>query len=162
THDMVRVQITEALRGNQMSRKLIVRNMRRHLRRTVLTALTIAVATFVFVVLVSVPASMDRIIAQASTTLRVVINNRTGPWYDLPPKYCDQVEHIPGVAACAPLTGWPTIYHDERDIIMTFAAGPQLAQVFPDYELSATTQSAYLTSKRAAIVGELLMKKYQW
>jgi putative ABC transport system permease protein len=159
---MVPLQIAKAQRENQMHRKLIVRNMRRQLRRTVLTALTIAVATFVFVVLVSVPASMDRIIAQASTTLRVVINNRTGPWYDLPPKYCNQVERIPGVVACAPLTGWPAIYQDERDVIMAFAAGPALSDVFPDYGLSATTQGTYLTNKRAAVVGELLMKKYHW
>src|SRR2546428_12788770 len=100
-----------------MHRKLIVRNMRRQLRRTVLPALTIARATFVFVVWVAVPASMDRIIAQASTTLRVVINNRTGPWYDLPPKYCHQIEQMPGVAACVAMTGWPTTYQHERDVI---------------------------------------------
>ena len=107
-----------------MNRKLILRNMRRQLRRTVLTALTIALATFVFVLLLAVPASMDRIIEQASTTLRVVINNRTGPWYDLPPKYCDQVARLPGVTACVAMTGWPTIYQNERDVIQTFAAGP--------------------------------------
>src|SRR5206468_12455821 len=138
------IQLAEALLHNQMNRKLIFRNMRRQLRRTVLTALTIALATFVFVVLIAVPESMDRIIAQASTTLRVVINNRTGPWYDLPPKYCNQVERIPGVVACAPLTGWPAIYQDERDIIQGFAAGPELSDVFPDYGLSATTQGTYL------------------
>src|SRR5713101_8289206 len=116
------IRIAEALLRNQMNRKLILRNMRRQLRRTVLTALTMALATFVFVVLVSVPASMDRIIAQASTTLRVVINNRTGPWYDLPPKYCAQIAQLPGVAACVALTGWPTTYQDERDVIQAFAA----------------------------------------
>lgn len=145
-----------------MNRKLIVRNMRRHLRRTILTALTIALATFVFVVLVAVPASMDRIIAQASTTLRVVINNRTGPWYDLPPKYCNQIAQIPGVAACVAMTGWPTTYQKERDVIQTFAAGPELAEVFPDYLLSAPVNQAFAADKRAAIVGELLMQKYHW
>jgi putative ABC transport system permease protein len=109
-----------------------------------------------------VPASMDRIIEQASTTLRVVINNRTGPWYDLPPKYCDQVAHIPGVTACVAMTGWPTIYQNERDVIQTFAAGPELAAVFPDYLLTAPVNQAFATSKRAAVVGELLMQKYQW
>jgi len=145
-----------------MNGKLIFRNMRRQLRRTTLTALTIALATFAFVVLVAVPASMDRIIAQASTTLRVVINNRTGPWYDLPPKYCGQIEQMPGVAACVAMTGWPAIYQDERDIVQAFAAGPELSEVFPDYLLSATVNQAFVTSKRAAVVGELLMKKNHW
>src|SRR5437867_3628009 len=145
-----------------MNRKLILRNMRRQLRRTVLTALTIALATFVLVVLVSVPASMDRIIEQASTTLRVVINNRTGPWYDLPPRYCGQIERMPGVAACVALTGWSATYQNERDVIQAFAAGPQLGQVFPDYALSPSVVETSLTVKRSAIVGELLMRKYHW
>lgn len=145
-----------------VNRKLIVRNMRRQLRRTILTALTIALATFVFVVLVAVPASMDRIIEQASTTLRVVINNRTGPWYDLPPKYCNQIAQMPGVAACVAMTGWPATYQDERDVIQAFAAGPEIAQVFPDYLLTAPVNQTFATRKRAAIVGELLMKKNHW
>src|ERR1700687_544345 len=154
--------ILHASAGDQMNGKLIFRNMRRQLRRTTLTALTIALATFGFVVLVAGPASMDRIIAQASTTLRVVINNRTGPWYDLPPKYCGQIEQMPGVAACVAMTGWPAIYQDERDIVQAFAAGPELSEVFPDYLLSATVNQAFVTSKRAAVVGELLMKKNHW
>src|SRR5713226_9575727 len=105
---------------------LIVRNLRRHLRRTVLTSLTIVLATFVFVVLVSVPASMDTIISDASKTLRVMINNRTGPWYDLPPRYCDQIEKMPGVTACATLTGWPSTYREDREGLQTFAASDNL------------------------------------
>ena len=55
--------------------KLIERNARRNLRRTVLTTLTLAMATFIFTVLVSVPASMDGIITDASTTLRLIVSN---------------------------------------------------------------------------------------
>ena len=42
--------------------KLIERNMRRNLSRTILTTLTIALAAFIYTVLVSVPASMDRVV----------------------------------------------------------------------------------------------------
>src|SRR6266436_2302028 len=135
---------------------LITRNMRRNLRRTILTALTIALATFVFTVLISVPASMDHIIKDTSKTLRVVVNNRTGPWYDLPPRYCDQIEKMKGVVACAALTGWPAKYHDARDGIQAFAVSDNLSQVFPDYGLSERASLNLLTSKRAAFVGKLL------
>ena len=80
--------------------KLIERNMRRNLRRTILTILTIALATFIYTVLVSVPASMDRIEKDASGTLRLFINNKTAPWEDLPARYCDQINKMPGAAAC--------------------------------------------------------------
>ena len=63
--------------------KLVERNMRRNLRRTILTILTIALATFIYTVLVSVPASMDRVVKDASGTLRLIMVNKTAPWEDL-------------------------------------------------------------------------------
>ena len=76
--------------------KLIERNMRRNLRRTILTMLTIALAAFIYTVLVSVPASMDRVVKDASGTLRLFVVNKTAPWEDLPARYCDQIDKMPG------------------------------------------------------------------
>src|SRR5579885_467421 len=112
--------------------KLVARNVRRNLRRTILTTLTVALATFIFTVLVSVPASMDRIIADASTTLRLVVNNKTAPWRNV------------------------------SEPVFAAGAGPEIADVFPDYALSAEHQRAIAKERRAAIVGEVLMKKYGW
>jgi putative ABC transport system permease protein len=142
--------------------KLIERNARRNLRRTVLTTLTLALATFIFTVLVSVPASMDRIISDASTTLRLIVNNKTAPWYALPARYCDTISKLPGCAACVAMTGWPATWHDSSEEVFTVADGPEAAEVFPDYSLSKERQLAIAKERRAAIVGELLMKKYGW
>jgi putative ABC transport system permease protein len=141
---------------------LIVRYMRRNLRRTMLTAITMALATFIFTVLVSVPASMDRLIRDASTTLRLVVSNRSAPWYDLPARYCDEIREMPGSVACAAITGWNATYHDPRDVILTFAATPGLSEVYPDYDLSKQTLHAFLKDRRAASVGLVLMQKHHW
>ena len=141
--------------------KLIERNARRNLRRTVLTTLTLAMATFIFTVLVSVPASMDRIIKDASTTLRLIVLNKTAPWYDLPARYCDTISKLPGCAACVAITGWPATWHDVSEEVFTLGEGPEGAEVFADY-LSKDHQFAIAKERRAAIVGELLMKKYGW
>src|SRR5260370_9821754 len=87
--------------------KLIERNMRRNLRRTILTILTIALATFIYTVLVSVPASMDRVVKDPSNTLRLIIVNKTAPWEDLPARYGDDINKMPGVAECVAITAWP-------------------------------------------------------
>ncbi|MGO9453650.1 MAG: ABC transporter permease [Candidatus Binataceae bacterium] len=142
--------------------KLVERNIRRSLRRTILTTLTVALATFVFTVLVSVPASMDRIISDASSTLRLVINNKTAPWYDLPARYCDQIRAMPGCAACVAITGWPATWRNVSEPVFAAAAGPEIGAVFPDYALTAVQQQAIGKERRAAIVGEVLMKKYGW
>ncbi len=148
------------MRGNLV--KLIARNARRNLRRTILTTLTVALATFIFTVLVSVPASMDRIISDASTTLRLIVNNKTAPWYDLPARYCDTISKLPGCAACVAITGWPATWRDVSEPVFVAAAGPEVGNVFPDYALSSEHQAAVAREKRGAIVGEVLMKKYGW
>lgn len=141
---------------------LIERNLRRNLRRTILTMLTVALATFIFAVLVSVRASMDRIISNASTTLRLFINNRTGPWYGIPARYCSQIREMPGCVGCASMTGWFATYHEDRDPILAIAASPEINQVFTDYDVTRDTAAAMLKDRRSAIVGLVLMKKYGW
>src|SRR5262249_31532803 len=106
--------------------KLIGRNARRNLRRTLLTTLTVAPATFILPVLVSAPASMDRIISDASTTLRLMVNNKTAPWYDLPARYCDTVRQLPGCAACVAMTGWPSTWHDVSEQVFAAGVGPEI------------------------------------
>jgi len=136
--------------------------MRRSLRRTVLTTLTMALAIFIFTVLVSVPASMNRIIADASTTLRLVVNNRTAPWYDLPGRYCTEIREMPGCAACVAITGWFGTYRDVTDNVFVTSAGGEISQVFPDYALSAEQREATRKDRRAAVLGEVLMQKHGW
>ena len=142
--------------------KLIERNMRRNLRRTILTILTIALATFIYTVLVSVPASMDRVVKDASGTLRLIINNKTAPWEDLPARYCDDINKMPGVAACVAITGWPSTWRDVSDPVFAVGAGPEIGDVFPDYALTAEQRTATFREKRSAVVGEILMHKYGW
>jgi putative ABC transport system permease protein len=144
------------------SLKLIERNMRRNSRRTILTIFTIALATFVYTILVSVPASMDRIVNDASRTLRLVVRNKTEPWGDLPAHYCDQVRTIRGCVACVGITGWFSTWRDVSEPIFAYAAGPEIGDVFPDYQISADLAEARARERRSAIVGSVLMKKKGW
>ena len=142
--------------------KLIERNMRRNLRRTILTILTIALATFIYTVLVSVPASMDRVVKDASNTLRLIIVNKTAPWEDLPARYCDDINKMPGVAACVAITGWPATWRDVSDPVFAVGAGPEIGDVFPDYALTGQERLETSKEKRGAIVGDVLMRQHGW
>ena len=142
--------------------KMIERNLRRNLRRTVLTALTVALATFIYLVLASVPASMDRIVKDASSTLRLIVVNRSLPFYGIPGRYCDQVREMPGCAACVAITGWPATYRDVSDQILAVAEGQQIVDVFPDYDLSGEARRAWDRQRRGAFAGRVLMARYGW
>ncbi len=144
---------------------LVVRNTRRNLRRTILTVLTVALSTLIFAVLVAVPASMDQIIKEASTSLRVLVNNRTGPWYGLPARYCDEILREPGVKACLSFSGWFGTYRDPQDVILAFAVSPVntvVADVVPDYGITRQALIAFGQQRRAAWAGTLLMKHNGW
>jgi putative ABC transport system permease protein len=142
--------------------KLVERNMRRNLRRTLLTIATIALATFIYTVLVSVPASMDRIVKDASGTLRLIINNKTAPWEDLPARYCDEIRQMPGAAACVGTTGWFATWRNVSEPVFGSACGSEISDVFPDYRMNDQTRAALAKDRRAAVVGTVLMKKYGW
>ncbi len=142
--------------------RLIERNMRRNVRRTLLTAATVAMATFIFTVLISVPASMDRIIHDASGTSRLIINNRTGPWYGLPARYCSRIREMPGCRGCVAVTGLPSTYQNPRDVVFAAAVDPEVVQVFPDYNINQEMAVALLRDKRAAIAGQVLVRKHNW
>jgi len=128
--------------------KLVERNMRRNTRRTLLTIATIALATFIYTVLVSVPASMDRVIKDATGTLRLIIVNRTAPWEDLPARYCDEIRKMRGCAACTAITGWFATWRNVSEPVFAVAGGPEIGAVFPDYNLS--DEQRRLTLKSAA------------
>src|SRR5208283_3701291 len=134
----------------------------RNLRRTILTVLTIALAAFIYTVLVSVPASMDRVVREASGTLRLIVVNKTAPWEDLPARYCDEIDKMPGAAACVGITGWFATWRDVSEPILAFGAGPEVADVFPDYQLSRENQRLAAKDRRSATVGTVIMKKMGW
>ncbi|MGO9450760.1 MAG: ABC transporter permease [Candidatus Binataceae bacterium] len=146
-----------------MVAKIVLRNMRRNSRRTALTSATIALTTFLFAMLVSIPASMDRLIADASTTLRLIVNNRTRGYEGATPaRYCREIEQIPGVIACAPFNGMMATYRDAREPFVAMAAGPELTRVFPDYDLPVRDAIACAADRRCGIAGALLARKYGW
>ena len=142
--------------------KLIERNMRRNLRRTILTILTIALATFIYTVLVSVPASMDRVVKDASGTLRLIINNKTAPWEDLPARYCDDIKKMPGRRRVR------RDHRMARDLARRERAGvrrrrgPRNRRRVSRLRSDRGAAPETLKEKRSAIVGEILMHKYGW
>ena len=89
------------------------------------------------------------------------LNNRTGPWYGLPARYCDEILRAPGVKACLSFSGWFGAYRDPQDVILAFAVSPVnsvVADVVPDYGITRAALTAFGEQRRAAWAGTLLMK----
>ena len=67
---------------------LVFRYVIRQPRRSILTMLTFAVATFIFTVLAAIPASIDMILNKTAQTLRVYSYNDDGRYLGLPARDC--------------------------------------------------------------------------
>jgi putative ABC transport system permease protein len=138
------------------------RNMRRQPRRTILTALTFAVAVFMYTVLVAVPWSMDRIADGASKGLRLVVTERNNN--RLPARYCDQIKKMPHVLGCAPEIIWGAVYRDPKDPIITYGITQDIATVSDssDYQLPPDKAQLMQKDRRCALVGAQLMREKGW
>jgi putative ABC transport system permease protein len=148
-----------------MARKLFhlaLRNMLRQRRRTILTALTFAVAVFLYTVLVAVPVSMDRIAADAAKGLRLITIAHNS--YRLPAKYCNEIRKMRHVVACAPELQFTTIYRDPRDFITTFGVTQDIYTVIGDndFQVSPQTRAVMASDRRFCAVGTVLMREHGW
>lgn len=141
--------------------ELVIRNMMRRTRRTVLTILTIAVATLVFAMLVAVPSSIDQIVANAAQGQRLFVTNRAGP-YNMPAKYCVDVRKMPHVTACA--ADWDVWfrYRSDTDWMGVTASDIDILDTVPSTVSSPEVKARFRAEKRSAAVGYEAMKRYGW
>lgn len=140
---------------------LMFRNMMRQARRTMLTLLTIAVATLVFAMLVAVPSSMDRLIAGAAASQRLFVTNRAGP-YNLPANDCIAIRKMRHVTGCA--ANWDVYfrYRSDSDWIGAVASDIDILQMSPEMPSVPEQVAMFRDEKRSAAVGMETMKRYGW
>ncbi|HVN27761.1 MAG TPA: hypothetical protein VMT64_04710, partial [Candidatus Binataceae bacterium] len=141
---------------------LALRNMRRQPRRTTLTALTFAVAVFLYTVLVAVPVSMDRIAADAAKGLRLITIAHNS--YRLPARYCNDVRKMPHVLGCAAEVQFDTIYRDPRNYITTFGVNQDIYSVAgdSDFELLPEARRVMSSDRRFCSIGSVLLREQGW
>ena len=139
-----------------------LRNMRRQLRRTILTALSFAVAVFLYTVLIAVPVSMDRIAADAAKGERLIVIAHNS--YKLPAKYCNEIKKMPHVIACAPEIQFGAIYRDPRNMVMAIGVTEDIFTVTgsSEFEVPPERRKEMFSDRRNASVGSVLMREQNW
>src|SRR5258706_2517575 len=94
---------------------LIFKNLLRSKRRNILTILSIAVSLFIFAVLVSLPTFANQMLADTTSSVRIICRTKMGLGYPLPVAYKSKIASIPHVVAVAPLVIYGGIYHEAYD-----------------------------------------------
>ncbi len=139
---------------------LIFRNLSRRRLRTLLSVLTLFIAAFLLTVLIAVPFSLNRMLDDVSTGLRVIVTAPNA--YMLPIWYRDAIQKMPGVVAATAERQWGGIYKDERQPVVAFGIDPDVQEVFPESYLTPEQVQQFLRERRSALVGNMLMAKNHW
>jgi putative ABC transport system permease protein len=141
---------------------LVLANLGRHKRRTILTITSVALALFLFASLQTVVTT----IASASkfgSARRLVATNATGIVFPLPIAYANRLQAVKGVEGVTWANWFGGRYGDGRRFFATFAIEPKsYLDLYPEMTVPAEQKEAFIRERSAALVGKRLMEVFGW
>jgi putative ABC transport system permease protein len=140
---------------------LVLKNVTRSKRRTILTVLSIAVSLFIFSALVSMPAVVNQFLADSASTTRIACHNKAGVTYTIPEAYKQRVMATPHVIAVSAQSWFGGIYHDVSDQFPNMAVDPEMVgEMWPDWKISPQALQEFKRTRTAALVGTETMRRF--
>ena len=142
---------------------LVLRNLTRNKRRTILTTLSITVSIFIFASLISLPGLLNQVLRDRANSLRLITHSKASLFYMLPESYRRRIEALPHVEAVAAYSVFLATYRDPTEQLGVLAVDDdRIGEIFPDWDISAESDHDFKTIRTAALVATNLMKFYGW
>jgi putative ABC transport system permease protein len=144
---------------------LVLRNVLRNRRRSLLTAASVAVTFALLVIFFAAYRFLES--PPASTTERshlvLIVAASTSPIQPMPLSYRSRIERLEGVRAVTQVFWFDARYKDEDTVIASLSLDPQLVfTFFPNWQLPEGEKAQFLREKVAAIAGRSTAGKYGW
>ena len=140
---------------------LVLKNLTRSKRRTILTVLSIAVSLFIFSALISMPAVVNQFLADSASSTRVAVHNKAGVTYGIPEAYKQRVVATPHVVAATAQSWFGGIYHEVSDQFPNMSVDPQMVgETWPDWDISPRALHDFQRVRTGALVGRDTMKRF--
>jgi len=142
---------------------LVLRNLARNKRRTILTTLSISVSIFIFASLISLPGLLNKVLRDRANSLRLICHSKASLFYMLPESYRRRIETLPHVEAVAAYSVFLATYRDPNEQLGVLAVDDDhIDEIFPDWDISAEANHDFKSIRTAALVATNLMKVYGW
>jgi putative ABC transport system permease protein len=142
---------------------LVLRNVTRNVRRTILTILSISVSIFIFAGLTSLPNLVNQILRERANSQRLVVYNKGGYFYSLPSAYARRIESIKHVRRVIGESIFLATYRDPNDQVPALAADPEhFTEVFDDWGIGAAAARGFANERTGALIGRTLMRRFRW
>jgi putative ABC transport system permease protein len=140
--------------------KLILKNVLRNKRRTLLTVSSLVVSLFLIISLATILTEFERGTDEANP-LRVLTRHSVSLGFVLPISDLQRIQTVPGVKAVMPFTWFGGIYKDEKNFFANFAVdAKKLQEIYPEMKMSDADWQAFIANRQGAVVGEKLSKLY--
>jgi putative ABC transport system permease protein len=141
---------------------LVLANLSRHTRRTILTIVSVALALFLFASLRTVVTTLDRA-AQFGSARRLVTVNSTGIVFPLPLSYGNRLQAMKGITAVTWANWFGGHYGDNKRFFAQFAVDPtSYLAMYPEIVLPEDQKQAFIRERASAIVGRRLLDEFGW
>jgi putative ABC transport system permease protein len=141
---------------------LVLANLGRHTRRTVLTIASVALALFLFASLRTVVTTLARA-AQFGSARRLVMTNATGFVLPLPLSYANRLQAAKGISNVTWSNWFGGKYGDNQRFFAQFAVEPKsYLEMYPEIVLPEDQKQAFLRERSSAIIGRRLLDLFGW
>ncbi len=142
---------------------LILRNLLRNRRRTILTVLSIGVSIFIFAVLISLPAVVDQILRDSASDVRVIVHNKAGIFYTVPAAYEPTIRAMPHVEALSGYQVWVGSYRrPEQNVVIAGVDLDALREIWPDWKVSQSDLDKLESVRSGVLASSAMLKQYGW
>jgi putative ABC transport system permease protein len=141
--------------------RLILKNLLRSKRRTILTILSIGISLFIFSALVSLPTVANQLMADTASSVRIACRTKMGLAYPLPEAYKSKIASTPHVVAVVPDNFFGGVYHEASDQFPNIAVDPEhIDAMWPDWQFSRGSVEQFKRIKTACLVADGTMRRF--
>lgn len=141
---------------------LIVRNVRRHTLRVILTALGIATVILAFNLIVTTVRAWYAGV-ESSVPNRLIARHAASLSIHLPVAYRDRIAALDGVTGVTYANWFGGVYRDAKGFFPQFAVDPEsYLDLHSELRLTAEERREFLGDRRGCVVGSRLAELYGW
>ena len=140
----------------------IFRNLFRKKTRTILTVGSIAVALFLFGLLVTIERALNAGVDVAGAD-RLVVRNKISLIMPLPLAYQERLRQIDHVTEATFASWFGGVYQDPKNFFPQFAIDTDTyREVFPEFKISDQQWLDFLADREGAVVGRVTTERFGW
>src|SRR5574337_787038 len=143
--------------------RLLLKNLLRNKRRTLLTTSGVAISLFLLSSLAIVYTALGEPYEGANTSPRMMVRRRAGLVFPLPESYRARIKAVPGVAAVSSMTWFGGYWVDPSNTFANFAMDADTVfDVLNVARIPADQVEAFKRERTTAVAGRKVAEKFHW